>query len=115
MKTKCWGVVAIVLGLVPTLARAEDAVELKYKLARGDKVIYRSKSDMKQSQTIAGMPQENEMQSDGITSFTVDGIDGKGNYQLSIKGERLKVTAKFAQLGDFVFDSQSTERDKSSM
>jgi hypothetical protein len=105
----------LALGLVPSLARADDAVELKYKLARGDKLIYRLKSEMKQSQTIMGMLHENEIQTDTIQSVTVDAIDDKGNSQLSVKGERIKVKANFAQLGDFVFDSQSNERDKSSM
>jgi len=42
-------------------------------------------------------------------------VDEKGNFKLTVKGERLKVKAKFGPLGDYVFDSQSTERDKSSM
>jgi hypothetical protein len=114
MKTICRGVIVVLLGLVASSARSDDGVVLKYKMAKGDKLIFRAKSDMKQNQTILGMQHENEMQSETIQSFTVEGIDDKGNYLISIKGERIKAKAKFAQLGEFSFDSQSSERDKSS-
>lgn len=107
--------VAMAFLLVARVAAADDPVALKYKLAKGDRVIYRTKSMMKQSQTIAGMPMENEMDTETVQSFTVDAIDEKGNYQISVKGERIKMKAKFGALGDYAFDSQSSERDKSSM
>jgi hypothetical protein len=107
--------VAVAAGLVSSTAAADEGATLRYKLARGDKLIYRSKMEMKQNQTIMGMTQDNEMDMESIQSFTVDGIDEKGNYQVSIKGERIKVKANFGFLGEFVFDSQSSERDKSSV
>jgi hypothetical protein len=106
--------IALSLLLVARVAAADDAATLKYKLAKGDRVIYRTKSMMKQNQTIAGMAFENEMDTETIHSYTVDSIDEKGNYVLSVKGERLKMKAKFGALGDYSFDSQSSERDKSS-
>ena len=109
---------AVVLGFVVSLlhagAYADDGTALKYKLAKGDKLIYRTKMEMKQSQTIMGMALENEMTNDAISSYTVEAVDEKGNARLTVKGERLKATAKFKALGDFAFDSQSSERDKSS-
>jgi hypothetical protein len=69
--------------------------------------------EMKQSQTIMGKVVENEMTNDAISSYTVNAVDEKGNAQLTVKGERLRANAKFALLGDFAFDSQSTERNKS--
>lgn len=107
-------VLGFVVGLLHAAVHAEDGTTLKYKLAKGDKLIYRSKMEMKQSQTIMGMALENEMSNDAISSYTVESVDEKGNAQLTVKGERLKATAKFPSLGEFTFDSQSSERDKSS-
>jgi hypothetical protein len=117
MSAKRWGlwVAVVAAGLMSGAALADDSATLKYKFARGDKLIYRTKSSMKQNQTIAGMAHDNEMESDTIQTITVDGIDDKGNFQVSIKGERIKVKAKFGVLGEFAFDSQSSDRDKSSM
>jgi len=96
-------------------AAADDGLSLKYKLNKGDKFIYRSISQLKQTQVIMGVTRENEMNSEAINTVTIDGIDEKGNYQLTLKAERLKFTGKFAFVGDYAFDSRSTERDKSSM
>lgn len=116
MNTRRWGVVlGVVVGLLHAAAYAEDGTTLKYKLAKGDKLIYRTKSEMKQTQTIMGMALENDMTNEGVSSYTVEAVDEKGNFQLSVKGERLKVKAKFGALGEFAFDSQSSERDKSSV
>src|SRR5262245_30104527 len=91
---------AFVLGLVVDLLHAavyaDDGTTLKFKFAKGDKLVYRTKMEMKQSQTIMGMAIENEMNNDMISSYTVEAIDGKGNAQFTVKGERLKANAKFA-------------------
>jgi hypothetical protein len=107
---------AAVVASMGAAVYADEAVSLKCKMAKGDKVIYRTKMEMKQTQNIAGMAFDNEMNNEAISSYTVDEIDEQGNYHLTIKAERLKVKAKFGALGgDYVFDSQSSERDKSSM
>ena len=108
-------VLALVVGLLHAAVSAEDGATLKYKLAKGDKLIYRAKMEMKQSQTIMGMPFENEMTNDAISTYTVDAVDEKGIAQITVKGERVKAKAKFPALGEFAFDSQSSERDKSSV
>lgn len=106
---------AAVIASIGLAVHADDGVTLKYKMAKGDKVIYRTKMEMKQTQTIAGMPFENEMTNEAVSSYIVDDVDEQGNYHLTIKAERLKVKSKFGALGgDYSFDSQSSERDKSS-
>lgn len=115
MKTRRSAVVlGLIIGLFHAAIYADEIPTLKYKLAKGDKLIYRTKVEMKQSQNIMGMAIENEMTNDGISSFTVEAVDEKGNAQLEVKGERLKSSGKFGALGEFTFDSQSSERDKAS-
>lgn len=104
----------VVVGLLHAAASADDGTILKYKLAKGDKLIYRTKMEMKQSQKIMGTAMENELTSETISSYTVETVDEMGNAKLNVKGERLKAMAKFGALGEFAFDSQSSERDKSS-
>jgi hypothetical protein len=106
---------AAVIASIGLAVHADDGVSLKYKLAKGDKLIYRTKSEMKQSQTIMGMAIENTMTNEGVTSYTVESVDEKGHVHVGVKGERLKVKANFGALGEFSFDSQSSERDKSSV
>jgi hypothetical protein len=115
MNGRCAG---LLFGLLAALggssARADDGVTLKHKLIKGETLIYRMKSEMKQNQTFMGMVIDNETNIEAFTSMTVDNIDEKGNYQLTLKSERLKLKAKFGALGEYEFDSQSSERDKSS-
>jgi hypothetical protein len=107
-------VLAFVVGLMQVALYADDNPTLRYKLAKGDKLLYRSKMEMKQTQTIMGMALENEMTHDAISSYTVDAVDEKGDAKITAKGERLKSQAKFPALGEYTFDSQSSERDKAS-
>lgn len=105
----------VVIGFLYGAAHADDGIILKHKFAQGDKLVYRSKLEMKQSQTIMGAVTENTMTNDAISSYTVESVDGMGNAKLRVKGERLKATAKFGMLGEYAFDSESSQRDKSSM
>jgi len=106
---------AALVASIGLAVHADEGVTLKYKMAKGDTTIYRTNLEMKQTQTIAGMAFDNTMNTETISSYTVDSVDEKGNYHLTIRSERLKVTAKFGMLGDYAFDSRSSERDKSSM
>jgi hypothetical protein len=105
--------VPVLFGLTQSAA-ADDGVVLEFKMAKGDRAIYQAKSEMKQSQNFNGMTFDNNTMSDMITSTTVERVDEKGNGVLGMKGERLKVKMTLGPLGDYAFDSQSTERDKSS-
>ena len=103
------------VGVIAGTARADDGSLLKYKFEKGGKTFFRSKTEMKQTQNFAGMTLENSFNTESISSITTDSVDEKGISQVSIKGERMKIKAAFGPLGDFVFDSQSSDRDKSSV
>jgi len=116
MKVQRFGAVgAILVGLATSIATADDGLQLQYKQQKGERIIYRNKSELKQSQTIMGMTLENTFNTDAVSSATLDGTDEKGNAQVTIKNERLKVKATIGPLGDYSFDSQSSERDMASM
>lgn len=97
-----------------TPAGADDAILLKYRPAKGDKVHYKMGFDMQQSQTIMGMKLDTTMKQEMVVSRVVDSIDKDGNTTLKVKSERRKMNADIAGMGKYEFDSQSTERDTTS-
>lgn len=94
-------------------AVAAEPVLLKYKLAKGEQLIYRQEQGMKQIQTVMGAKVDTDSNQEAIVSRTVDGIDEKGNATLKTKTDRRKLKIK-GQQGDYEFDSKSTERDTTS-
>lgn len=106
------GGLAAVVGLLALLvpARADEPVLLKYKLAKGDTLIYKTDQESKQTQTILGNKNETTITQETIMLRTVDNVDSLGTATLKTKADRRKV--KFGK--DFVFDSKSTERDTTS-
>jgi hypothetical protein len=118
MNVRRWGVTSALMAMAAALAgsaAADDGVVFQYKMEKGDRHIYRAKMQMKQSQTFMGQNIETDFNTEAISSTTKDGTDEKGNAQLSIKNERMKVKVSIGPLGDYEFDSQSSERDKASM
>jgi hypothetical protein len=104
-------VVAVASGLVASAA--DEPVVLKYKLAKGDKLLLRNEQEMKQLQTVMGIKIDTTMNQESITSQVVGAIDEKGNAALKTKFERRKMKMD-GQQGKYEFDSRSTERDSTS-
>ena len=94
-------------------ALADEPVLLKYKLAKGDRLLYRNAQEMKQAQTVMGMNVDNSTKQETIVSQVVDAIDEQGNATFKTKAERRTLNIKSAA-GDYEFDSKSTERDNTS-
>ncbi|MGQ0636090.1 MAG: DUF6263 family protein [Planctomycetaceae bacterium] len=102
--------------LASPLARADDAVLLRYKFTKGDSQHYRSTQELKQSQTFSPEVKiETAMSGDTIATRTVTEVSAEGKATIKNKPVRLKMTAEITGVGKFEFDSQSTERDTASM
>jgi hypothetical protein len=95
-------------GLVAS-ALADEPVFLRYKLAKGDKLIYKTAQESKQSQTVLNMKNETNTTHEAIIVREVDAVDSMGTVTLKTKAERRKV-----KFGDYLFDSKSTDRDTTS-
>jgi hypothetical protein len=100
------------LGSFISSAVADEPVLLRYKFAKGDKLIYRSTHEEKQLQTIADQKIETTTTQEVVTSQVVDEIDGDGNAIL--KTQTVSRKRKSDGQSKFEFDSKSTERDTSS-
>lgn len=110
MSLRRLGLAAIIgmLGLVAP-ALAGEPVLLRYKFAKGDKLIYKTVQEQKQSQTVLNMKNETAFSHEAIYVRDVDAVDSLGIITLKTKAERRKVKS-----GDFLFDSKSTDRDTTS-
>src|SRR5262249_19610170 len=82
---------------------------------KGDRAVYRTKSGVKQSTMVANTKIETIMDSESVTTRTVESVDENGNALVTLKTEWLKAKTKIGPLGEFEFDSRSAEEpDKSS-
>jgi hypothetical protein len=95
-------------------ARSDEPIVLKYKAAKGDKVLYKTGFGLKQSQSIMGMKFDNTVTQETIVSRVVESVDADGQATVKLKAERRKMSSEFGALGKYEFDSKSTERDTSS-
>lgn len=109
-------VVIVVWGWVvhAPLVKADEAILLKYKSAKGDATYYKMGFDMKQSQSIMGMKIENTIKQETTESRVVDSVAADGKATVKVKAVRRKMNAEFGAAGKFEFDSKSTERDTTS-
>ncbi|HEY2250449.1 MAG TPA: hypothetical protein VGH74_05290 [Planctomycetaceae bacterium] len=97
-----------VLGLIAP-ALADEPILLRYKLAKGDKLIYKTSQETKQTQNVLNQRIETTTNHDAIFVRDVDAVDSTGTATLKTKAERRKL-----KVGDYLFDSKSSDRDTTS-
>ena len=107
-----WPGIICCLGFGTVLA--DDAISLRYKPTRGERLVYRCQTDVGQVQTIKDTKIDQELSQQQLCTRTVDEIDAEGNARVSLKTERFKLSAKFGPAGDYEFNSQSDQRDRKS-
>jgi hypothetical protein len=92
---------------------ADEPVLLRFKFAKGDKLLYKNDQEMKQTQNILNMKVETTVSQDAVMSRVIDDVDSSGKATLKTKAERRKIKIDTVQ-GKYEFDSKSTERDTTS-
>ena len=100
----------VTLGTLVAPAVAAEPVLLRYKFAKGDRLIYRTAHEEKQVQTVMGQNLESTTRQEVVTLLVVDEIDGDGNAVVKTKAVHRKRKSD-GQQGKFEFDSKSAERD----
>lgn len=95
-------------------APAEEPVKLRFKMKKGDKLIYRSSSKVKKTESVNGMKVKTAIDSNTISVRTFKGLDKKGNLKLDAVVKKVKMTAEIGPLGKYTYDSTSTDNEKSS-
>ncbi|HLJ10135.1 MAG TPA: DUF6263 family protein [Planctomycetaceae bacterium] len=104
---------AVALGLLIAPVIAAEPVLLRYKFAKGEKLVYRTLHEEKQVQTIGDQKIETATNQNVVSSRVVDAVDARGNATLKSQVVRRKMSVD-GPGGKFVFDSKSSERDTSS-
>jgi hypothetical protein len=105
--------VAVILGGQALPAIAAEPVLLRYQFTKGDRLVYRTKHEELQKQTVAGEKHDSTTRDEVVTSQVVDEIDGDGNAVITTKAVHRKRKMD-GQQGKFEFDSKSDERDTGS-
>lgn len=102
--------------LIPAFGvRADEPIVLRHKFEKEQPAIYKTETTMTQKQAFMGQKIETEIKQSDVTSRVLDKIDSEGGIHLKNENKRLKVSVKIGPIGDYTFDSQSTEREKGSV
>jgi len=109
------GALALTMLLAAGNLFAQEPVTFRYKPEKGQKLIYRSTNDLTQTQNVMDMKIETRMTNESVSSRTVENVDDMGVAALKIKTELFKVKTKIGPLGEYNFDSKSSEREKGSV
>jgi hypothetical protein len=94
-------------------AVAGEPILLRYKFAKGDRLIYKSTEEEKQTQKILGQDTSTKTSRYVVKSQIVDEVDAAGNAILKSKAVHRKAKSE-GPAGNYEFDSKSSERDTSS-
>jgi hypothetical protein len=106
-------VVALAVCCAPA-SQAQDPILLRYKLQKGTTLLNRHQVENKTTQMLNGMTIDSDITQVTIDLRAIDELDAEGTAKIKTKTERLKTAIKIGPLGNYDFDSQKPERDKSS-
>ena len=109
------GLVTLGLLLVTATALAGEPLKLRYRIKAGERTIYRTRTEIKQNQSVGEMKFENEIRTEQVATTAVDKVDDQGNLHLRQQSERLKFVMKSGPLGEYKFDSLAKEHDRGSV
>lgn len=99
--------------LLGSAANAEEGVKLRYKLAKGQKQIYRTTTSIKQTQKVGERKMDFTMSNATVVVRTLKEVDKKGNLHVDVETKSLKATLG-GVLGDYKYDSTKKENDEAS-
>ena len=93
-------------------AQADDAIKFRYKMDKSEPLIYETKTEVDQTQSVNGMEFKNKIKASDVSVHTLleEGKDGKLKVQTEIK--RITTYMKIGPLGEYKFDSKSTDNEK---
>jgi len=96
------------------VAQAEEPVTFRYKMNEDENLIYETSSSVDQIQTVNGMDIKNEIKNREISVFTLVEVGEDGNFNVQSENKRFVTNMKIGPLGDYKFDSKSSDNEKGS-
>lgn len=104
--------VAVVCG--GATLQADEPVLLRHKFEKEKPAIYRTEMAMEQAQSFAGQKIETTLKQTDVTVRSLEKMEDDGSFRLKSENKRLQMKMKVGPLGEYTFDSASTEREKGS-
>eukprot|EP00913_Durusdinium_trenchii_P013367 g12548.t1 len=102
----------VVLG--GAVAGAEEPIKLRYRMQKGEKLIYQSASNTVQTESAMGRKATTKINVNAFSVRTFKSVDKKGNIQFETETKRIAMSADNDQVGKYTYDSRSTDNEKSS-
>ncbi|MBC8290546.1 MAG: hypothetical protein H8E37_09535 [Planctomycetes bacterium] len=93
---------------------AEDGLKFRFKAKTGEKRYYEVSSKMEMSQKIAGMDLDTKMDSKQTVEREVTEPTEDGTITLRDRTLRLQMTSNFPGVGEYKYDSKSTDNNDGS-
>lgn len=100
--------------LLAGAARPDDAVSLRFAAKPGEQRIYRVVSTVEQKQSVGGMSLNIKSTETEIAVWTLQKTDETGRLHWQSENMRLTVKAESEPFGKYTFDTNSSDRDRSS-
>ncbi len=110
----CAGLTLAVATLLSSPLQAAEGVVLRYKGRKGDKLYYEGKATMEMSQSVNNMDLDTKFDTHTSTEQEVTDVTEKGDIIARHKTLRLKMNAEFPVVGEYKYDSKSTDNDTGS-
>jgi hypothetical protein len=106
---------AAVAMLIPSSASAQDAIVFRYKGKTGDVRFYESSNLVELQQSVNGQDLSTKIGSRVVVKREQQESSETGRLQFRDTTNRLRVDMKLPQIGEFKFDSKSTENETGSL
>ena len=107
--------IALVILVAANSAKADEPVLLRYKPSKDKPLIFQVTTKFNLKMSIGNMKADVQNTTEDISLWTLQKTDEKGNFAWQKENKRLHVKVKVQPLGEYEFDSQSDERDQSSL
>lgn len=99
---------------VTTAASAQDAVPFRYKYSTKTPLIYKSTSDVEQTQTVMGKDHKNVFKTMEINQYRLVRVASDKSFNLERENKGLLIQINIGQLGEYKFDSKADSNEKGS-
>jgi hypothetical protein len=101
--------------LSQSAAFAQDGIVFKYKSTAGDVRYYTSSTSMEMEQSVNGQDLETTIASTTTSKREQQESDDDGNLKFRDTNERIQVKMELPAIGEFNYDSKSTENETGSL
>ncbi len=113
MKTVLLTTFALLMSAVQV--SADEPIVLRYQMKEDQPLVYQTKTLVNDSSTVNDQSVESVITSEDISVRSLQKIDEDGHFQIQTENKRMLIKMDIGSLGEYEFDSQSSDRDSASV